>query len=144
MNANEFPQLDVQIYACPSDATAGTQMRLGTVSIEAICVQTEKVGLLPKTLEEFGTELSRQPRCFFELDGSFVWTGDHEGLRWQMDGMIYDRADRIQRVELTGTCPEHIWHFLLGGLGYPQQPLIAYLKHQQCYVAAEQLDLLWN
>ncbi len=37
-----------------------------------------------------------------EPDGSFVWVNRHGSL-WQLDGMVYDREDAIEYVELKGT-----------------------------------------
>ncbi len=50
---------------------------------------------------------------FFEMDGSFVWaisppTGDPE-TKEQLDGMLYDRAGRVEYLELKGTADYQHW-----------------------------------
>lgn len=53
-------------------------------------------------------QLDQTPRLHLELDGSFVWVG--EG--WQLYGMIYDRDERLQYVDLRGNCPKSVWSSL--------------------------------
>lgn len=53
-------------------------------------------------------QLNRTPRLHLELDGSFVWVGDG----WQIDGMVYDRDERLQYVDLKGNCPKSVWETL--------------------------------
>lgn len=48
-------------------------------------------------------------RLHLELDGSFVWVSD----RWQIEGMLYDRDECLQYVELKGTAPRPAWDTLL-------------------------------
>lgn len=54
------------------------------------------------------------PRLYFEMDGSFIWTGESESTNWQLDGMLYDAAGAIQYVDLKGWCPFNEWNSLLG------------------------------
>ena len=44
-------------------------------------------------------------RIQLELDGSFVWVG----AGWQLDGMMYDRGERLLYVDLKGNCPKAAW-----------------------------------
>jgi hypothetical protein len=53
--------------------------------------------------------LESTPRLQLELDGSFVWVGD----QWQLDGMIYDRDEQLQYVDLKGECPLGNWRELM-------------------------------
>ncbi len=60
----------------------------------------------------------------FELDGSFVISGDDaDGNRWQVDGHLFDFEDRLHRVELHGHCPPAAFDDLLRCVGWPAQPL---------------------
>ncbi len=47
-------------------------------------------------------QLADLPRMFIEPDGSFVWVGQDEAENWQLDGVIYDRHDRVIHVQ----CPD--------------------------------------
>lgn len=86
------------------------------------------------SFEQAITDLELLPRMFVELDGSFVWSGEFEAQRWQIDGMIYDRGEHVLRVELKGNAPRQAWEQLLSIFGWPNQPLLAHCVDQQQYV----------
>lgn len=60
---------------------------------------------LPISFEELAAALERIDRCYFEPDGSFVWSGETPGGRWQLDGMLYDLAGQLQYVDLKAAAP---------------------------------------
>jgi hypothetical protein len=77
------------------------------------------------TWEEAAAKLERLPRMIFELDGSFVISGDDvDGRRWQVDGHLFDFDGRLHRVELHGRCPRATFDDLLRSVGWPEQPLV--------------------
>ena len=94
--------------------------------------------------EDAAAMLERMPRMIFELDGSFVLSGDLERAgassppsadcelttisgaedapaRWQVDGHLFDFAGRLHRVEPHGACPPAMFDELLHCVGWPQQ-----------------------
>ena len=94
--------------------------------------------------EDAAAMLERLPRMIFEPVGSFILSGDLERAgassppeigvssqlalgaedgpaRWQVDGHLFDFADRLHRVELHGTCPPAMFDELLHCVGWPQQ-----------------------
>ena len=76
------------------------------------------------TWEDAAAMLERLPRMIFELDGSFVVSGEVDGRRWQVDGHLFDFADRLHRLELRGECPPSAFDELLRCVGWPEQPLV--------------------
>lgn len=61
----------------------------------------------------------------FELDGSFVVSGDHDAdHRWHVDGHLFDFDGRLHRMELHGECPQAAFDELLRCIGWPGQPLM--------------------
>jgi hypothetical protein len=90
------------------------------------------------TWEDTATALARLPRMIFELDGSFVLSGDVEragragaspppsetSTRWQVDGHLFDFAGWLHRLELHGECPPTAFDELLKCVGWPRQPLV--------------------
>jgi hypothetical protein len=76
------------------------------------------------TWEDAATQLEQLPRMIFELDGSFVVSGDHDDHRWQVDGHLFDFVGRLHRVELHGECPATAFDTLLGCVGWPVQKLL--------------------
>jgi periplasmic divalent cation tolerance protein len=70
---------------------------------------------LTSRFEDVVNRLSQVDRLHIELDGSFVWVGPN----WQLDGMIYDHADRIRHIDLKGHCTREPWRSLIGWLADP-------------------------
>jgi hypothetical protein len=68
--------------------------------------------------------LAPLPRLIFELDGSFVVSGEVGTDRWQVDGHLFDFAGRLHRLELHGQCPPTVFDELLRSVGWPRQPLV--------------------
>jgi hypothetical protein len=89
------------------------------------------------TWEDAATALEQLPRMIFELDGSFVVSGDVERTervgpssapseapaRWQVDGHLFDFEGRLHRLELHGECPPAAFDELLRCIGWPNQGL---------------------
>jgi hypothetical protein len=90
------------------------------------------------TWEDAATALEALPRMIFELDGSFVVSGEREraqasravpgpdlsSTRWQVDGHLFDFNGRLQRLELHGHCPSATFDDLLRSVGWPRQSLV--------------------
>ena len=72
------------------------------------------------SFEALAAELTPWTGMHFEMDGSFVWVSserDDAGVpHWQLDGMIYDRNDAVQYVELKGRCDRIAWMKLVAVL----------------------------
>ncbi|MFT5522506.1 MAG: hypothetical protein ACI9HK_000450 [Pirellulaceae bacterium] len=79
------------------------------------CLQIQQSDLQPFhcTFEDAFSALEKLHRMFVELDGSFVWVGDQDGSRWQLDGVLYDWGGQLQHVDLQGHCfPEQLEQLL--------------------------------
>jgi len=68
---------------------------------------------IPADFESIAENLQKVERLYFEMDGSFIWTGEDGEFRWQLDGMLYDAAGVIQYVDIQGWCPLREWLSLL-------------------------------
>lgn len=55
-------------------------------------------------------------RLHYEPDGSLLLSGRN----WQIGGMIYDRQEIVQYVELQGTAPAEHWRSLIRTLAGPR------------------------
>jgi hypothetical protein len=96
------------------------------------------------TFEVLAVRLQKFDRLHFEMDGSFVWSG-LTPEPWQLDGMVYDLGNQIQRIELRGRCPQTEWLMLLNAVSYPKQLLIAYDLKGARFMTIKQLDLsFWS
>jgi hypothetical protein len=100
--------------------------------------------LINVSFEALAEQLQSFERMYFEMDGSFVWTGATP-KPWQLDGMVYDLGNQIQRIELKGQCPRAQWQMLLKALNHPQQALVAYNLQSAQFASIEQLEsILWS
>ena len=95
------------------------------------------------SFESVAERLGELPRMFVEPDGAFVWRGQVATRSWQVDGMLYDRAGQMQRVEWKGACPVRPWRQFLDCLGWPGQPLVALVVDRGRLVAIESLEAHW-
>jgi hypothetical protein len=57
---------------------------------------------LTTSFEAFAESVAPWPGMFLEGDGSFVWSIPHQGGRFQIDGMVYDRDGAIEYLEVKG------------------------------------------
>jgi hypothetical protein len=64
----------------------------------------------------------------FEPDGSFVWAGESDGARWQVDGHLFeiyfDGRPELHRLELHGQSPREVFDELLLCVGWPEARLV--------------------
>jgi hypothetical protein len=75
------------------------------------------------TLESFADQVSAWPGLYFEMDGSFVWAVREGEINiGQIDGMIYDRDDAIEYLDLKGSAPGFAWEKLLEVLVVTETP----------------------
>ena len=79
---------------------------------------------LPILCDEALLQLSRLPRLYAEPDGSFVWTSSHEGLRWQVNGTLLERDQRVLLVDLKGSCPPTEFDQLITCFGAPPAAIV--------------------
>ncbi len=96
------------------------------------------------SLEELAAYLETQERCYFEWDGSFMWTGEAAGESWQMCGMAYDVAGKLQRIELRGKCPYSVIAGLLNFLKQGSNDVVAHLPMLGEYITERELERLWH
>lgn len=81
--------------------------------------------------------LAALPRAYAEPDGSFVWTSPADGIRWQVDGNLFERRGRVLLADLKGSCPPAALDRLLAVLGWPGQPLMFELVRAGVFVDEE-------
>ena len=122
----------LNIFARPPGSLSCSPITLHGVDLEKLA-QDNGAPLtfdapLPVTWEAVAEELAALPRMIFEPDGSFVWSGDWEGKRWQVDGHLFEFSfsgePRLHRLELHGECPEGEFDKLLRTTSWPEAELL--------------------
>jgi hypothetical protein len=139
-----LPQLNLHLYSRPPSAQPATVVIVDGRSLATIrCTDLEASRYL-LSFEEAAEAIAGFERMFFEMDGSFVWTGGSAPHAWQLDGMLYDRENRVQRIELKGNCTLLAWQQLLRAFGWPDQAIVAQLIDFDCFVDANELSAIWS
>ena len=129
-------QFQLTVHARGSDVSASAVCQLGGREVRALRVPpaslAEPMGV---SFEQAELRLGKLPRMYVEPDCSFVWvSSSEEDPRWQVDGNLYDRADRLMFVDLNGTCPPPAFDDLLRCFGWPETPLIFQLTRQALFL----------
>ena len=139
------PQLNLHLYAIPTESLPQTARHESVPTRSIAEGQNIAESLLQCSFEDAVQSLeSLDQRMFIELDGSFVWTGGEGLSAWQIDGMIYDRLNRVSRVEIKGQCPLEKWRKLVSVFDPTGRSLVAHLLDQKCFVPIETLEELWS
>ncbi len=73
--------------------------------------------------------LLRHKGVYAEGDGSWSWTADAKNERqrplWRIEGMIYDRDEKVFYVDMQGQCTLEPWKILIDTLQVPQGSRLA-------------------
>ncbi len=92
---------------------------------------------LPIGFDDVLNQLGSLPRLYAEPDGSFVWTSSQENMRWQVNGNLYERNDRVLFVELKGSCPASEFDQLLACFLPDEKACVVQLTRPAVFVTAE-------
>jgi hypothetical protein len=116
----------VSVHARPAEAVLNTSPTLADGQpMQTLAVSIEQLATpFAASFEQAGEALANLPRLFFEPDGSFVWVSARGEAAWQVDGNLFDRAGRLQFVDLKGSCPAEEFDRLLGAFGWPTTTVI--------------------
>lgn len=121
----------VTVHRLPENASPGVELALRGEKLPTLKLAPTELSLpFDVTFEATEAALSELDRLYCEPDGSFVWVSGEGNQRWQVDGHLYDRADRLLYLELQGTCPAEAFDQLLATLGWPDVPLAFQLVHE--------------
>jgi hypothetical protein len=112
----------ISVHARPAEAALNaTPTPIDGQSVRTLAISAEELATpFAVSFEQAGEALGNLPRLFFEPDGSFVWVSPRDETAWQVDGNLFDRAGRLQFVDLKGRCPPAKLDRLLGAFGWPQ------------------------
>ncbi len=104
--------------------------------VECTCLQLQQSDLqpFPCTFEEALGAMELLHRMFIVPDGSFVWVGEENNQRWQLDGVLNDWGGQLQHVEIQGECFETQLDLLLATLGSPTANVIFQLPEHSLYL----------
>ena len=126
----------IAVHAMPDPAEPGDLWQRVPDLLRNLRVPAERqTALWAISFEEASDALSSLPRMFIEPDGALLWvSASGEEPSWQLDGNLWDRADRLMAVELKGQCPESAWDIFLRRLGWPDAPVMIRLVREALFV----------
>lgn len=119
-----MPPFHVLIRARSRHAATGRTIAVAGVDCETLAIPSEDATLFEVSFETACEGLGELPRLFIEPDGSFVWTGDSPQGAWQLDGNLFDRAERLCHVECKGWAPAERLDAFLKCLGWPETAVV--------------------
>jgi hypothetical protein len=120
------------IHALPADLALGTSENLAGAAYSTLAVSPEMLGAttFSCSFEQAMALLGRLERMYCEPDGSFVWVSSQQAPLWQVDGNLYDRAERLLFVDVKGSCPPEEFDRLLSCFGWPEKPVMFQLVRE--------------
>jgi hypothetical protein len=141
----------VSVHPLPASPEYDPPREIRGVTVRPLRIPPEALqSPLGLSFEEAAERLERLPRMFLEPDGSFVWVVSQVELqaefptesqaespsewKWQVDGVLYDRDQRLMFVDLKGECPDSAWTALLQALGADQTPLMFQLVREALFL----------
>jgi len=127
------------IHARPAELIDEQTVDLPQGQFQTLCPSPSQSSTpLIVSFEQAVEALSALPRMFIELDGSFVWTATDGDSRRQVDGVLYDRDDRLLYVELQGVCTQEEFDSFLATFGWPETTLMFQLRQEAVYLTEDE------
>jgi hypothetical protein len=125
----------ITIHARPAEAKDGVVAELNGKKCRTLDVPPAALGTpFAKSFEAASEALLALERMFLEPDGSFVWVSAAKERPWQLDGVLYDRAERLLYVDLKGACTPDDFDRLLTALGWSETPVMFQLMHEAVFL----------
>lgn len=124
----------VRIYPRPAELEAGPDITIDRLVLRTVRRKESTVSLFAVSFEEAAEAMGRLPRTIIEPDGSFVLSGEEAGRRWQWEGVLYDRSDKLSHVEMNGNSPLPILDQLLFCLGWPEKQVLFEIVSLSAYI----------
>ena len=126
----------VTVHARPAGCGAGDSIQLSGGNVHTLNVARETLSSTPMSVsfEEARERLVHLARMYCEPDGSFVWVSSQGEPAWQVDGNLYDLAERLLFVDLKGTCPPESFDKLLTAFGWPETQIMFQLTREAVFL----------
>ena len=97
------------------------------------------------SFDQLFQKLESFERLFIELDGSFVWRGEHENKNWQVDGIVYEKDDFVWNIELKGYCDERAFIELIHSVtDQPEETVVQSISDAVVVPMSEFIRMNWK
>ena len=133
-------ELHIAIHARPEQVATAPAVTLNGKRITPLAPLAQQTATpFAITFEEASDRLLQLPRLFLEPDGSLVWASTSDGRNWQIDAQLHDLADRLTRIDLSGTGPATAFDQLLSAIGWPATRLMFQLVREAHFIEEQTL-----
>ena len=133
-----FPKPSVSIPMSTGVLSGNAFKKLEIDSVELDAVFEASFDQVFQKLESF-------ERLFIELDGSFVWRGEHENKNWQVDGIVYEKNDCVWNIELKGYCDVRSFTELINSVtDQPEETVVQSITEAMVVPMSEFVRINWN
>ena len=130
-NSSSLHRFHTNVFARPAHTERGPEVAVGGRTVQTLSLAGRLLDArFPVSFEEAAEALEGLHRMDFEPDGFFVFSGEHEGARWQVNGHLFDFDERLHRVQLHGACPAEALDRLLRCFGWPETPVVFELERE--------------
>ncbi|HUY87889.1 MAG TPA: hypothetical protein VMV10_04055 [Pirellulales bacterium] len=130
-----FKYFQITIQARPAEAKESAVAALGGNPFRTLDVPAAALGTpFAISFEGASEALLALERMFLEPDGSFVWVSASQERPWQLDGVLYDRNERLLYVDLKGACTLGEFNRLLAALGWPATSVMFQLAREAVFL----------
>ncbi len=136
----KFPMMyrfRIHIHPRGENIAVGETVTLDKQEIATLAVEGNPASF-SVTFDKASEILGTLPRMFIEPDGSFVWAGELDGRRWQVDGVLYDAGPGLAYVDLSGRCPPNEFDQFLAALGWPAAAVMFQLADAGVFVGEQE------
>jgi len=131
-------KFQISLHPRSDEVTAGGELLRDGAAYPTLRVPgTALAATFPLTFEAGAAALASFERMYVEPDGSFVWVSSKSDQPWQVDGVLYDRDDRLLFIDLKGSCPAEDFDRILKACGWPESPVMMQLTHDAAFVDEE-------
>lgn len=128
-------KFQITLHARPAEARSDGTLEIAGRTITTLDVpQAALANCFRVSFEETAAALAQLPRMFIEPDGSFVWVSSSADVPWQVDGMLYDRDERLLFIDVKGTCPARAFDQLLAAVGWPDTEVMMQLTREAVFL----------
>jgi hypothetical protein len=127
------------IHPRGANVTEGEPISLGSENVRTLAGGPAiHEATFPISYETAAAALEELPRLDIEPDGWFVWPSPPAHPRWQLEGTLHDRHDRLLYVQIKGSCPTESFDQFLAAFGWPQTPLLFQLVKEAVFLSEEE------
>jgi hypothetical protein len=136
----------LSVYPRPSGRHDTKSIEINGIQIDSLCLKTSDfVDTFPCTFEEVFQALDSFDGLHIELDGAFAFRNVDQDRPWQIDGLVFEKDNRVWHLQLKGFCDRHSFEKIMSVCHWPKTDFIVQSITTGTVVASDQFfQLNWS